>query len=342
MVTAALGLFHRGQLVDHRAQIGRQRRVDAELPAFRPLEADAVRVQEHALESQRTHRFVEVRVAVLFIPCHGVAGVRGVHADLVRATGLEHHLEQGGDAAEELHGAKAAHRRLATLGDLHRAFATDARIGAQRHVDALVAQVPGALHQGEVALLEAVLAQQRMQAAQRAATLGDEQTAAGIAVQAVDQFQRFLRPQGPQRLDHPEAHPAAAMHGHPCGLVDHQQAVVFVNDGFGDALAQGVRGPGNLRLGRGQVDRRDAHLVREHQAGLGAYALAVYPHLALPDDAHDAAARQAAQALVQVVVQAQARLVLGYLDQLDAGADWGGFLVFQGCLCVRHCFYNAL
>jgi hypothetical protein len=342
VVIAAFGLSHGGQLVDHRAQVRRQRRVDAELPTLGPLKADAVRVQEHALESQRTHRFVEFRLTVLLIPGHRVAGVRSVHADLVRASGLEHHLEQGADAAEELHRPKAAHRRLATLGNLHRAFTTDARIGAQRHVDALVAQVPGALHQGEVTLLEAVLAQQGMQGAQRAAALGDQKAPAGVAVQAMDQLQRFIRPQGTQRLDHPEAHAAAAMHGHPGGLVDHQQARILVDDRLGDALSQGIRGSRHLRLGRGQVDRRDAHLVRQHQAGLGAHALAVYPYLALPDDAHDAAARQAPQVLVQVVVEAQPRLVLGHLHVLHAGADWGGFLIFQGCLCVRHCFYNAL
>ena len=56
---------------------------------------------------------VEAGVTVLLVARHRVPGVRGVHADLVRAAGLERHLQQGRDPAEELHGTKIADRRLA-------------------------------------------------------------------------------------------------------------------------------------------------------------------------------------------------------------------------------------
>src|SRR5690625_2613575 len=39
------------------------------------------------------------------------------------------------------------------------------------------------------------------------------------------------RTRGPQLLDHTEAHTAAAMHRDSCRLVDHQQGVIFVDDG---------------------------------------------------------------------------------------------------------------
>ena len=78
-------------------------RVDAELPALRPGEADTARVQEHALQTQLPHGLVEAGVTVLLVARHRVPGVLGVHADLVRAAGLERHLQEGRDPAEELH-----------------------------------------------------------------------------------------------------------------------------------------------------------------------------------------------------------------------------------------------
>src|ERR671925_306129 len=59
----------RAELIEHRGEIRRQRRVDAERPAaLRPYEAQAVRVQEHALEATCTQLLVELRVTVLLVP----------------------------------------------------------------------------------------------------------------------------------------------------------------------------------------------------------------------------------------------------------------------------------
>jgi hypothetical protein len=88
-----------------------------------------------------------------------VTGVRGMHADLVRAAGMDRHLEEGCATSKELHRPKIADGRFAVVADTHRSLAPHASVGAQGHIDPLVPEIPGALHQSEVALLDKSFAQ---------------------------------------------------------------------------------------------------------------------------------------------------------------------------------------
>ena len=134
------------------------------------------------------------------------------------------------------------------------------------------------------------------------------------------------------------------MHGDPGGLVEHQQLRVLVHDRLPDARQQLLRGPGGLGRSprRCQAHRGDANLIARVQARFGPRALAVHAHLALADHAVDAAARQVAQALLHVVIEALPGLLGAHLAVLDGGANFGDFRLGQGILGVRHCFYNGL
>ena len=67
-------------------------------------------------------------------------------------------------------------------------------IGRQRGVDAFGAELPTARDQRQVGLVHAAIANNGMQGSEGGAIAGDEQAAAGIAVQAMHQFQGFTRP----------------------------------------------------------------------------------------------------------------------------------------------------
>src|SRR6266403_1209100 len=152
------------------------------------------------------------------------------------------HLARGGTArrrpAEELHRTELADRGFAGRARAHGTLASDPRIGAQWNVDALGTEFPLAPDEGEVALLETVRAQERVQAAQRARVARDQQAPAGIAVEAMHEFEGIVRVQGAQCLDDPETHPAAAVDRDTGRLVEHQELLVLVDDGLAEALAQ--------------------------------------------------------------------------------------------------------
>ena len=99
-----------------------------------------MRVQEHALEPELSQVSVELRIPVLRIPRHGMAGVCGVHPNLMGASGMQRHLDEGRRAAEELHGTKLAHRRLALRMSAHGALPVFAQVRSQRNIDALAAE----------------------------------------------------------------------------------------------------------------------------------------------------------------------------------------------------------
>src|SRR6187399_840038 len=78
------------QFVHKLLQVGWQRRFNHELGAARRvLEADARGVQKHALETIARELFVELEIAILIVAGNGKAEMREVHADLVRAAGLQ-------------------------------------------------------------------------------------------------------------------------------------------------------------------------------------------------------------------------------------------------------------
>ena len=86
-------------------------------------------MQEHAFQPELAHLLVELLIAVLGISRDRVTGVRGMHADLVRSTGEDRHLEQTRDASERLHRTEVAGRLLAARHHLDGAFAADSQIG---------------------------------------------------------------------------------------------------------------------------------------------------------------------------------------------------------------------
>ncbi len=117
----------------------------------------------------------------------------------------------------------------------------------------------------------------------------NEQTAAGVAIQPMDQFERLARPRRAQRLDHSEAHPAAAMDRDPRGLVDHQHMLVLKYDGAFDELEQAGRRLAGLAA-RIDAYGRQAHFVARREPVFRVDALAVDAHLALAQQPVNAAA----------------------------------------------------
>ena len=84
-----------------------------------------------------------------------------------------------------------------------------------------------ALDQGQVTFLHGVVAQQLMEGPEIAPAPGDEQTAAGIPVKAVDQFEVVtVPPRRPERFNDPEGQAAAPVHGQAGGFVHDQKLVI--------------------------------------------------------------------------------------------------------------------
>ncbi len=98
-------------------------------------------------------------------PATGWPAVQRMHPNLVRAAGMDRNLHQGRATSKELHRLEIGERLLATRVRLNRALAAHAQIGAQRHIDPLAPEIPGASNQRQIALLQLTLAQQRMQRA---------------------------------------------------------------------------------------------------------------------------------------------------------------------------------
>jgi len=296
-------------------QFLRQWRTDTDqAAAIRVLEADAVGMQEQTPKSEVLQLAVELLVPVLAIAGYRVPCVGRVHADLVRPAGEQAHLEQGRKVAEELHRAELADRLLAAGIHLHRAFAANAGIGAKRRIDALPAQFPLAPHQREVALVETlalactVLAQQGVQAAQHGALARDQQTAAGVPVEAMHQFQRLIGPRRAQRFDHASADAAATMHGDAGRLVDHQQTLVLMQNCalhlFRKPRRHARRGGGAFDRLHFQAHRRNTQHVALGQTRFAADALAIHAHFSATQQAEDPGAWHAGQQSRQHLVHA--------------------------------------
>ena len=110
-------LTRAGERLEKRLACRGQRRFELDrLAARRVDEAQAARMQEHAIEAQRRRwlaarqRPVEREVAVLRIAGDRVARIGEVDPDLVRAAGLDRHVEQAeaGEAARDAHQADRA------------------------------------------------------------------------------------------------------------------------------------------------------------------------------------------------------------------------------------------
>ena len=253
-------------------------------------------MQEHAFEAVLLQGAVQGEVAVFVVTRNGVAAAGQVHADLVGAAGFDGDFQQaalgqagreGGQAllhAHEGDGAQAL--RVVTAGDLHAALAFASRASghdelAQRRVNHFAPGRPCAQRQREIGFAGGAVAELVLQLLEGAAFFGDEQDAAGFAVQPVHQLQiAGLRTGAAQLLDDGKAHAGAAMHGHASGFVNGDEVLVFHQHG---EFARGSRrlGPG------GNADGRHAHGVARLQARVGAGARLVHAHFAAADDAVD-------------------------------------------------------
>src|SRR6185503_10892428 len=120
-----------------------------------------------------------------------------------------------------------------------------------------------------------------------------------IAIQAVRQLEHLrFRTRSTQRLDHPEAHAAAAVDRDAGRFVDHEQGGVFE----GDREAAGLGGRSGDRSGN--PHRRQPDLVAEPQAIVRLDAPAVDPDLAAAQDTIDVTLRHAFQPAQQEIVDA--------------------------------------
>ena len=144
-------------------------------------------------------------------------------------------------------------------------------------------------------------AQHAVQLDQRAALLARISRPGGVAVQPVGELEELrLRPRRAQRLDDPEAHPAAAVDRDAGRLVDHQERVVFVDDrakssGLGPCARSCLR---QTRTGGMRTRSPDLQPV------VGLHPPAVDPHFAAAQHPVDVAFRHAFQLAQEEVVDA--------------------------------------
>ena len=250
-------------------------------------------MQEHAAELASRHGLatrqglVDREVAVLVVTHDGVAFGHQVHTNLVRAAGLDGHIEQGEvlELLRHLHqGDRTPAVFVIAVDGAHPALALSGQKFVQRHVDHGAGRWPGTDHQGRVGLAGLALPELLLQCHQGRALLGDQQQPGGFLVEPVDQLQEAgRRPRPPQLFNDAEADAAAAMHRHAGRLVDGQEMLIFEDhveltwrDGRTCAAIGGT--------GRG-AHWRHPHLVAQGQAGVGMGTAFVDAHFTRADDA---------------------------------------------------------
>ncbi len=279
-------------------------------------------MQEQPVEAERFHLPVEIPLAVTLVAGERMAGLRRLHPDLVRTAGHDAHFEQGGHAAD-LDRTEDAGRRLAARvhGD-HPLTAAHGLAQAVLQLD--LAEVPVALDQCEITLLHAAVTQQFMQRAQGAASLGNEQATAGVAVQPVYELEvRRIRTGRPQRLDDAVGETAAAVHGNPGRLVEHDEPLVLVQDA--GLEPEPGRAPARRRLVRlGPPHRRQAHHIARLETIIRFRASLVDPHLALAQQPVNMRLRHALEARDEEIVQPLPGCLLPDLHVFHGGARGTG------------------
>ena len=174
-------------------------------------------------------------VAVLVVAGQRKAEVRQVHADLVRAAGVQLRFEQRQrriGVRTTLRSRRNTVRAAAPVAlDAHAPLAVAGHELVQRQLDRAHRVAPLAAHQHEIALVDPSFAQLRVQPDQRRALLGDQQDARRVAVEPVDQLQELAPPAAPRaaaRSGRSDA--AAAVDGEPGRLVQRDQRVVLEQD----------------------------------------------------------------------------------------------------------------
>jgi hypothetical protein len=118
------------QRIQHFFQLGGQRRADRNIHLpLRIGEANTVRMQEHALESEAAQLFVEDSIAVFVITHHRMPSPGGMDANLMRAPSEQLHFHQSGKVAEELHRPDLTLRGFAVGIHAYRALTAHTQIG---------------------------------------------------------------------------------------------------------------------------------------------------------------------------------------------------------------------
>jgi hypothetical protein len=108
------------------------------------------------------------------------------------------------------------------------------------------------------------------------------------------------------------------MHGHPGGLVDHQQMLILENHRPLDELLQPARRPAGL-LRMIDVHGGQPHLITGDDPVLGVHAFAIDPHFTLAQQPVDAASGHPAEVAHEKVVDSLPGFLLGYGAQLHLG-----------------------
>ena len=151
---------------------------------------------------------------------------------------------------------------------------------------------------------------------------GDHDAAAGVPVEPVHQLQVALfRVEHPQRLDQPQADPAAAVHRQPGGLIKDEDLIVLVEQRPRQPLGQPAADH-RRRLGLAGAHRRHAHHVVHGQAGGLLGALLVHPHLAGSDNPIDTRTGHTLEVGDQEIIKALA--VTAFIDGNESDAIGGG------------------
>src|SRR5690606_12788522 len=162
------------------------------------------------------------------------AGMRQVHADLVRAPGLQACLDER-ELDRQLGPLDARQtgnegERLEAAGiDADATIAVGGLVALQRKREAARAQRPPAGDDRPVALVDLALAQLRMQVRQRRPPLREQQHARSLAVEPMHQLEEArLRTRGAQLFDDAAGYAAAAVHRDRRRLVQRDEVVVLV------------------------------------------------------------------------------------------------------------------
>src|SRR5205823_6459960 len=94
------------------------------------------------------------------------------------------------------------------------AFALAGKKLREWQLDRALRVAPFALDQHRIALVDSSVAQRRVHAEQSCALFRNQQHAGSVAVEPMDEFQKFgLRARSAQLLDEPERNAAATVHG---------------------------------------------------------------------------------------------------------------------------------
>ena len=305
-----------GQAAEHFGERRGQGRAGLEL-AFGPIEA--VGVEELAFEALNA----EAAVAVAVVAGQGVSGGGGMDADLMHAAGFQFDFDQRRVAVVPQR-AKQRARLLAAVVDGDAAKAGTRAFPNQGRLDFDGGIAPAAAAEGQIAAADATLSQGLVESQQGRAIAGQQQAAAGVAVEAMaEQELAVLAPEDDQGLAEVGAEAAAAVNGEAGGFVDDDDVGIAVDHGVADPLGQLGVGSACGRGGGG--DRRQADVVVVLKAVGSLDAAAVDADLAAAQQLVHMAFGHAFEVAGEEVVDALAGAVGGHLEVAGAAV----FVVFH-------------